>query len=158
VESIPKYGSVFTVRLPNQVKNPLNKDRRLGNYGQDDNLNRTIVIISQDEENSIFLCELLTINNYQVIWLIDDYPPLKQLEVLQPKILIIDQDKNSQIYTLTKQLKQNQTTEGIKILILKTSLQSMHWPFLVENGIDDYLIKPLEPNQLLQKIQLLHSL
>lgn len=158
VESIPQQGSIFTVRLPNQLKSPLQKNEKNSNSSSQNNLNRTLVIISQDEENSILICELLTINNYQVVWLIDDCPSLKQIEVLQPKIIIVDEGQNSQVYNLTKELKQNLKKQSFKILILKKSLQSLNWLSLSENGIDDYLLKPIEPTQLLQKVELLRSL
>ncbi|WP_013325394.1 ATP-binding response regulator [Gloeothece verrucosa] len=158
VESTPEQGSLFTVRIPNNIN--LKNKKLLTNETNNVNKsaqNKTIILISKDEEAATLICELLTVKNYQVIWLLDSYPSIRQIEILQPLIVIIDQEI-IQSQEIGKALKHYPKTSFVKVLVLRTSLQNISWKSLVKNGIDDYLIKPIEPTILLRKISFLGSL
>lgn len=158
VESTPHEGSLFTVRLPNSINL---KTKR--NFTADENNlintnpNNTIILISKDEETATLICELLTVNNYQVIWLVDSYPGIRQIEILHPLIVILDQE-NSQSEEIVKALKQFSKTSFIKVLVLRKSLKAISWQSLAKKGIDDYLIKPIDPTLLLRKVSFLASI
>lgn len=160
VESIPEQGSLFTIRLPNNINLKTKKQLTLmaeNNQIKNNSKNKTVILISKDEETATLICELLTINNYQVIWLVDSYPGVKQIEVLHPLMVIIDQEIE-QIEKLGKAIKEFPKTSFIKVLILKKSLQGINWQSLGKNGIDDYLLKPIDPSLLLRKVSFLVSL
>lgn len=158
VESTPEKGSLFTVRLPNNLniknKKPLTlEDNNIKNIRK----NKTIILMSKDEETATLICELLTVKNYQVIWLVDSYPGIRQIEILQPLIVIIDQEI-SQGEEMGKALKEFPKTSFIKVLVLKKSLKAISWQSFVKSGIDDYLVKPIDPTLLLRKVSFLASL
>ncbi len=149
VESAPGSGSVFTVRLPNQVEHK--HLERTENKGMSNPKNKTIVLISADEETATLICQLLTVNNYQVIWLVDSSSLLKQIEILRPALIILDQDL-SKNQGICRDLKNSIKTQLFKIIVLRDSLKSLHWKSLAQSGIDEYLIKPVEPTILLKKV------
>ncbi|MBR8828913.1 MAG: GAF domain-containing protein [Gomphosphaeria aponina SAG 52.96 = DSM 107014] len=148
VESTIKQGSLFRVLLPQpekpQSKNIVTRKQNI-NFSEI----KTIVLVEEEEEIATLICELLTAANYQIIWLMDSSTALMQIKILQPQIVIIDSlyPKSSQISQNLKQLK---TDPPIKILLLSHDFSSINNSDFIP---DDYLIKPLQPNLLLEKIE-----
>jgi two-component system sensor histidine kinase/response regulator len=155
VESFLDKGSIFTVRLPQQ--NPLKSQPQTpDNNPHFNHHNRTIVLIESDEEIANLVCELLMVAHYQVIWLIDSVSAIKKIEIVQPSIIIVDQ-KMPDIYHLCHLLKKSPKTQASKVLILNDTPET-GVNFLDRHGIDDYLLKPLHPSLLLEKIRYLTAL
>jgi two-component system sensor histidine kinase/response regulator len=158
VESILEKGSLFTVWLPNQyhriLKDSLPKPRPSLTYTLTEG--KTIVLLEQDEELATLVCQLLTAANYQIVWLIDSSTAISTIELLQPTAVIVDQQV-SNVYHISQTLKSLKTTRGIKILLLSHQITSSDWQKLSQKGVDDYLIKPIQPNLLLQRINALIS-
>lgn len=151
VDSIVGRGSFFTVRLPNlsnrQLKTTLPVDT-------DENVvkeKKSIVLLEKDEELAMLICELLTAANYQIVWLIDSVTAIETIKLLQPAIIIIDRH-SPDIDLISKTLKSLPETRSIKILLLSDRITSKEWKLLSEKGIDDYLVKPIQPHLLLQRI------
>ncbi len=146
VESIEGKGSLFTVWLPDQqesqLKAPVNKIINKPIIS----LNKTIILIERDEETATLICELLTAAEYQVVWLIDSATAIIKIEVLQPKLVIVDQEL-SELYKLSQTLRRLKTTKSIKILLLSNEIYLNK-----QNELDDYLLKPIQPHLLLQRI------
>jgi two-component system sensor histidine kinase/response regulator len=116
-------------------------------------MNVSVVVIEQDEEIATLICELLTVANYQVIWLIDTNNAVKQIELLQPGIVLIDQDfqevaKISRLLKASHQINVN----SLKVILLSENISSSEWKELSQSGIDDYILKPLQPDLLLQRL------
>ncbi|MEA5510823.1 ATP-binding protein [Crocosphaera sp. UHCC 0190] len=154
VESILKEGSIFTVRLPNQ---PQRQHKILANLEDEEGLlsrNRTIVLVESNEELATLIGELLTAANYQFIWLIDSANAIKKIELLQPSAIILDQDLEDAL-KISKDLKKIPETQWIKVLLLSHQLSSQEWTEISQIGIDDYLIKPIQPNLLLKRVNTL---
>ena len=156
VESTPAKGSIFTVWLPIQpnIQSRINSDS--GVISQYPSKSKTIVLINKNEEVATLICELLTAADYQVVWLIDDSTAIHQIELLQPSIVILDQQL-PQIYHISKTLKKSQPTKSIQILLLSSKMTANNWKKISNHGIDDYLIKSIQPTHLLQKISKLMS-
>lgn len=153
VESVAERGSIFTVYLPKQ--NLLKPKSDLHDESNERSLfqTKTITLIARDEEISTLICELLVAANYQVVWLIDDSTAISQIELLEPSLVIIDQEfAEINIEKIGQTLKQFHKTKNIKVVVLSSQLTSSKWQNLSANGVDDYLLKPLEPTYLLQKI------
>jgi two-component system, sensor histidine kinase and response regulator len=154
VESTEGKGSIFTVRLPNQshrqlktipaskVETPLSAE------------NKSIVLIERDEEIATLICELLTAASYQVVWLIDGNTAIGQIDLLRPSLVIVDRNI-SDVYHISKTLKQMPSTKSLKILLVSDNITSIDWETLSKQGIDDYLIRPIQPHLLLKRINAL---
>ncbi len=151
VESVVAQGSIFTVLIPNQYE----KHIKISSHGKNQNdahlANRGIVLIEPDEELATLVCELLTADNYQVIWLLEGLNSFKTIEVLQPAIIMIDQAVLSNT-PLLKNLKRSPTTKSIKIFLIGSQISSQNWENFAQQGIDDYILKPIRPNLLLKGI------
>jgi two-component system sensor histidine kinase/response regulator len=149
VESKVGEGSIFTVYIPNSLQAKLIEkgEETKVNYS----VNKTIMLISKDEELSTCICELLTAAEYQVIWLIDSIDAIHKIKVLEPKLLIIEEELGN-IYRLSHQIKSWNKDQQVKIVIIKSNINGEEWQELSINGIDEYLLKPLQPALLLDKV------
>lgn len=150
VTSTPKKGSIFTVRIPNQVPrnlHPVGKGSVGGNQGG------TIVLVSQDEEMATLICELLTATNYQVIWLIDSEIASRQISALQPILVILDAHQHKiQIEDIIDSLKMAPQTQQIPTLLTGDRLSDDQWQKLQKHGFQDYLPKPIHSEKLIDMV------
>jgi two-component system sensor histidine kinase/response regulator len=150
VESIVDNGSIFTVWLPDQQdrgSKQKEETKKLATKG------RTIVLVTEDEDIGTFCCELLTAANYQVIWSIDSTTTIDQIQLLEPTVVILDrQFVRERVEEISQNLKKAPKTRYVKTLVLSNNMTLTDWEYLSTNGVDDYLLKPLQPSQLLRKI------
>jgi two-component system, sensor histidine kinase and response regulator len=151
-------GSVFTVRIPLQRQAGDADHHAVFASKTAEPTTGRIVLLEEDEASANLICDLLTAADYQIIWLIDGSRIVHQIEILQPVVLIIDQKLiGSDSHYLLEDLKRYIGRGNIKVLTLldnadPATLQAAH-----TLGFDDYLIKPLEPVLILEKIQQLTS-
>lgn len=151
VESSLGNGSLFTVRLPNQFELISKNTASPSTGGLTISRQRTIVIVEQNEEIATLICELLTAADYQIIWLIDGATAVEQVEVLEPSMIILNQDLPD-IYEVSQALKKINTPIPLKILVLSDQMTAKDWEYLSRQIIDEYVPKPIEPSLFLQKI------
>lgn len=150
VESIIGSGSTFTVFLPNyEQKNSL-KNECNQNVINQSKVNKTIAIICDDEEVGTFLCELLTAADYQVIWLVDVQEAISRINLINPAIVILQQEQDISL-TIAESIK-SQADYPLYLIVIKDQIQGNEWENLVSSGIDEYLLKPLQPRIFLKKI------
>jgi two-component system sensor histidine kinase/response regulator len=147
VESEPGHGSLFTVIIPNQISCQTKIFPSFPLNGNSEIKGKIIVLIEQDEQVATFICQMLTAANYQVVWLIDDSMAIRQIELLQPSIVIFNQEfaNVSEICHILKHLK---TTEHIKLILFSPENDPLQHP-----DVDDYLLGEITPNNLLDKIR-----
>ncbi len=153
VESVVGEGSYFTVWLPNQplASSTSSKDAAL----QKNNfiVQGSIVLVEDQEESATSICEILTAAGYHVVWLIDGSTAFQQIELLQPNAVIVDwQLRGMDGYEITHCLRNSPSTQQIKILALTMSTITEDQEDELSAFIDDYLLKPVEPVQLLQQV------
>ncbi len=155
-------GSTFTVHLPAL---PLGSKKSSSKNGTDSSARTTLpplymnrpqgkcVLIENDEESATLICDLLTAAGYQVIWLIEGFTAVKKIELLQPDAVIIDLYLPGEAsYDIIKQVHDQLTTKNIKILAL-THPQCLLDPENFSSlGIYDFLSKPIQPEELLNKM------
>jgi two-component system sensor histidine kinase/response regulator len=151
VESTIDQGSIFTVWLPS-LSNYLSKNKHKSDY-QDTPPGQTIVLITKNDEIATLICEMLTVAKYQVIWLIDTSIPVKQIKIIQPCLIIVDTNFSDLNYDqLISELKELQNVSNLKILILTDQLTAEIWSLYADAGVHDYLLLPIQPQSLLQKV------
>ena len=151
-------GSIFTVELPLKKINHPPSLPVIETIPNQNGLSR-IVLIAEDEETATTVCDVLTHAGYQVVWIVDALNALPNIEVLQPKLVIIETPLSDiQGSELIEDLRNKYSTSLLKILVLMTnSLISKDLNSFWEAGADDYLVKPLKTDYLLNKIEGLFS-
>jgi two-component system sensor histidine kinase/response regulator len=150
VESVVNEGSVFTVWLPTQpIPSTTSAKATVKNNSKPQG---SIVLVESHEESATPICEALTTAGYQVVWLIDGSTAIDQIKLLQPRAVIVDwQLPGVDGYEMTYSLRNSPKTQQIKILALTTSMPTDQ-EYELRSEVDDYLPKPIEPVQLLDKI------
>jgi two-component system sensor histidine kinase/response regulator len=159
VSSEVGVGSIFTVQLPIKTNS---HDQALLQVDQTKVKNNSlggIVLIQEDETSASEFCDILNHAGYQVVWIVDSINALANIEVLEPKLVIIDTPlldiDACEIIELLRELTQ---IEPVKILVLINNQVSEDLTRFWEAGADDYLIKPFKPQALFNKINAVFQL
>jgi two-component system, sensor histidine kinase and response regulator len=163
VDSIVGSGSTFTVRLAAQLlqvpeQNDWQEMDRTFVF-QDPELNpipNRIILIQQDEELANFVCDILTAARYQVTWLLSAESSFRQIVMFEPDLLIVDLALDAEkVDRAIDNIRRSSTISEIKILAIATQDDTIGPT--IKQYVDDYLWKPVNPEQLLRKITKLLS-
>jgi two-component system, sensor histidine kinase and response regulator len=111
-----------------------------------------IVLIEHDDDNANVVCDVLTAAGYQIVWLLEGSSAIDQVAALQPFAVITNaQLSDIDGASLIRGLRE--ATSGVKVLVMADADEALRdWG---EIGADDWLLSPVRPDILLQKILLL---
>lgn len=159
VNSTVDVGSTFTVFIPIQTKS---KDESTKFKYEKSNsslplhsssLRGSLVLVEEDEETAMLICDILTAAGLQVVWMIEGSAAVEQIELLQPNAVIVNMRlPGMNGCEIIQQLRQKPATENIKILALSAQEIPADQISFVTAGANDCLAKPIHPQQLLDKI------
>jgi two-component system sensor histidine kinase/response regulator len=153
VESTIGEGSLFTVWLPTQ---PINSAISKVSNSQGNSFNfsqGSLVLVEDREESATLICEILTAAGYHVVWLIDGSTALTQIELLQPKAVLVNwQLRGMDGYDLIYSLRHTPSTQHIKVLALTMSTLTNEQKDELNTVVDDSLPQPIEPTKLLKEV------
>ncbi|MCZ0900800.1 response regulator, partial [Microcoleus sp. HI-ES] len=159
VNSTVDVGSTFTVFIPIQT---LTKDESTKFKYEKSNsslplhsssLRGSLVLVEEDEETAMLICDILTVAGLQVVWMIEGSAAVEQIELLQPNAVVVDMRlPGMNGCEIIHQLRQRPATENIKILALSANEIPADQISFVTAGANDCLAKPIHPEQLLDKI------
>lgn len=159
VESTVDVGSTFTVFIPlqNLTKEEYSKlkHEKLNSSLplHSSSLRGSLVLIEEEEETAMEICDILTAAGLQVVWMIEGSGAVEQIELLQPNAVIIDMRlPGMNGGEIIQKLRQKPVTENIKILALTAEKIPAIEMYLVTAGANDCLVKPIKPQQLLEKV------
>ena len=153
VESALGQGSIFTVYLPERTLVKDNLTEKSAVPRQINFNSQTIVLITEDEANATFICQLLTTIKYQVVWLMDATMAINQIELLQPSVVIIDRDcPEIEVKTVAQAIRHKPLVNNTRLVLLCDYLNNNEWQKFSGYGIDDYLLKSMSPTKLINKI------
>ena len=156
VESVVGEGSVFTVSLPN--RSLVSSLKQTATHQDYPNSHGSLVLVEDQEESATLICEILTAAGYHVVWLIDGSTALQQIELLQPKAVIVDlQLRGIDGSEITYGLRHSPSTQHIKVLALTSSSLTESQVEDLNVVVDHCLPKPIKPERLLQQVKGLMS-
>lgn len=157
VNSQPGVGSTFTVHLPSATLSSTSSASSSNNEEKSVSSSLgCIVLIESQEDMAIEICDILTAFGYRVVWMVDGATALEQIEVLQPKGAIVDLNlPGMDGYEIIESLHNSPNVPSLKILALTNSSTPEDWESCLEAGADDYLVKPVQAEQLLNQIKVL---
>jgi two-component system, sensor histidine kinase and response regulator len=147
IDSAPNQGSIFTVWLPCQIVAPplpAKPSPRPQLRGQ-------IVLLEDEDETAMLICELLTAAGFQVVWLIEGSTALEQVKHLQPIAVILDLDlADNSALELLGHLRRGDRSTKVVALVPEPQRQPIE-----EDWVNAILSKPIQPDQLLTTLSLL---
>ncbi|HAA28892.1 MAG TPA: hybrid sensor histidine kinase/response regulator [Cyanobacteria bacterium UBA8553] len=153
VESVLGEGSCFTVWLPSQFISPAASAKGTVTHSNASKPQGNIVLVEDNEENAIPICEILTAAGFHLVWLVNGSTAVEQIKLLQPKVVIVDwQLLGMNGGEIIYRLRQAPATQQIKVLALTPPTWSLNPEDELNGTADDYLPQPIEPEELLQKV------
>jgi two-component system, sensor histidine kinase and response regulator len=151
VESTVGVGSIFTVWLPCQAVTSATSGPVIPAIA--DTPSGQIALIADQEETAILICNILTAAGYQVVWLMEGSAAVKQIEILQPLLAIVDINlMGMNGAELIGKLRKTSPTQHLKCLALIAQETPDTLTHILAAGANDYLTQPIQPEQLLLKI------
>ncbi len=151
VDSTVGVGSQFTVHLPAQA---MSAGDRVREQKQSAAPHQRIVLIEAHEETATLICDLLTVANYDVIWMIEGSTALKQIEMVEPAVVLIDiQQSGMDGYQIIQTLQSDPATQSIKILALLTEGSQEEKARCLAAGVSDCWMKSIDqPERLIDQV------
>ncbi|MEL6604112.1 MAG: ATP-binding protein [Cyanobacteria bacterium J06614_10] len=147
VESRVGEGSTFSVRLPSQTAVLANPRYHMPSTLSAND--KRVLLVEREENSAAIVCDLLTADGYEVIWLVETDQLLSQLESLRPVMLAADLSLLSHDVADIKSIQLSITAIGAKVLALlgQSGSPSSHIAH------HDTLEKPIDPKLLLEKVR-----
>jgi twitching motility two-component system response regulator PilH len=119
-------------------------DRMVGN---------TILIVEDSPTTMLHITTILQRKGYRLIHAVDGDEAVQKAVTNMPRLVVLDlilPKKNG--FQVCRQLKTSSRTKDIKILMLTSKKMDSDRFWGLQQGADDYMTKPFEPDDLLKKI------
>jgi twitching motility two-component system response regulator PilH len=114
---------------------------------------KTILVVDDSPTERYILTEMLTRSGYQVITAENGLEGIEKAKELQPNLIIMDvvmPGMNG--YQATRTLTRNETTRHIPLILCTSKDQETDKIWGLRQGALDYIVKPVNPKDLLSKI------
>ena len=115
---------------------------------------KKIFIVEDELDFLSTLRERLEFEGFVVATAVDGEEALKKIPQEKPDLILLDimlPEMNG--YQVCRELKSNPETKTIPVVVVTAKSQESDKFWAKETGADDYLTKPFEMEELLQKIQ-----
>lgn len=117
-------------------------------------MNKTILVIEDQEDNRRILRDLLTNSDFEVIEAATGTDGVRVAESHHPDLILMDiQLPGIDGYEATRQIKANPDLQKIPIIVVTSYALSGDDVKAFEAGCDAYVTKPFSPRNLLAKIR-----
>lgn len=114
---------------------------------------KKILVVDDSPTERHFMVELLTRNGYQVITAESGEEGIAKAKAEQPDLVLMDvvmPGLNG--YQATRTLTRDEATKNIPVIVCTSKGQETDKIWGLRQGAIDYLVKPLNPEELLQRI------
>ncbi len=114
---------------------------------------KKILVVDDSPTERFFTADLLTKNGYQVITAENGEEGIAKAKAELPDLVIMDvvmPGLNG--YQATRTLTRDETTKNIPVIVCTSKGQETDKIWGLRQGAMDYLVKPVNPEELLQKI------
>lgn len=115
-----------------------------------------ILVVDDSPTERFFVTDLLTKNGYQVITAENGEEGIAKAKAELPDLVIMDvvmPGLNG--YQATRTLTRDEATKSIPVIVCTSKGQETDKIWGLRQGAMDYLVKPVNPEELLQKISVL---
>ena len=163
IESEPGAGTLMRIELPVDITDMGNLPKSIKNsdtaafdkYGESTNQDHiTLLIVDDNEDNRDTLYDLLEPYGYTIYTAIDGYEGIKKAKQVRPNIILMDiQMPGLNGYETSHKIKKEPFGQKTKIIAVTASEYEKDEERLSDNGLEDYLRKPFQPDDLFEKIQ-----
>lgn len=117
------------------------------------NSNSRILVIDDNPRNLDMLSELLDKQNFVVLFALDGKSGLQRAESGQPDLILLDvMMPGMDGFETCQQLKTHEKTKGIPVIFMSALSDTINKVKGFECGAIDYITKPIEPEEVLARI------
>ena len=160
VESALDRGSLFTVSLPVKTASDPVLNQQSAALAKNLANSTTIMLVTKDEENATFMCQLLNTIDCQVIWLVDSMMAINQIELLQPELIVVDREFGLiEINNITRAIKKSPQADKMGLMVLGEREFDPNSDFskeseqrIARSKVCGYLSKTMNPSQIVNKV------
>lgn len=116
---------------------------------------RPVVLVAEDDPDILQLVAFrLERAGYEVIQATDGEEALRLVTERQPDLAVLDVMMPKVTgYDVTRQIRENQATTQIPVILLTARVQEADVARGFEAGADDYITKPFSPQELRSRVQ-----
>lgn len=117
-------------------------------------MNKQVIVIEDDKDIASLIAHYLTREGFIPTIAYDGEEGLWQLQSKSPALIILDlmlPRKNG--YEVMKQLKEQDATSNIPVIILTAKSDEIDRVLGLELGADDYMTKPFSPRELIARVK-----
>ncbi len=116
---------------------------------------RPVVLVAEDDPDILQLVAFrLERAGYEVIQATDGEEALRLVTERQPDLAVLDVMMPKVTgYDVTRQIRENQATSQIPVILLTARVQEADVARGFEAGADDYIKKPFSPQELRSRVQ-----
>jgi twitching motility two-component system response regulator PilH len=112
-----------------------------------------ILVVDDSPTDRHFLADLLTRHGYSVTTADNGESALLQIRTKRPDLVLMDVVMPGQNgFHATREIARDPATQGLPVIICSSKQQDSDRAWGLRQGARDYLVKPIDPVQLLQKI------
>lgn len=143
------------------ILNPIQMTQRIGSAAQKIRKVEPVVLRAQplimvvDDSLTVrkITTRLLTRAGYQVVTAKDGVDALEQLTEIMPDVMLLDVEMpRMDGFELTKLLRRDEKTKNLPIIMITSRTADKHRDFAIQLGVNAYLGKPYQEDELLQQI------
>lgn len=113
-----------------------------------------ILVVEDEPENQLAIQVILTVEGFEVVSVEDGRLALRTAQEQRPDLILLDvmmPEING--FEVLAQLRQDEATKSIPVIMLTALAQRSDVAKAVEAGVDDYVAKPFEPDDLIERIR-----
>lgn len=115
-----------------------------------------LLLVEDNEMNRDMLSRRLARKGYEVLTAEDGHSGIKLAHEGAPELILLDVNlPDIDGWEVTRQLKQDATTQHIPIIALTAHAMAEDHELAIKKGCDDYDVKPIDFPRLLKKIEAL---
>lgn len=113
-----------------------------------------ILVVDDSPTTLKAITDLLDAQGYKVITASDGEEALNKATAEQPELVLLDVVlPGANGYQVCRQLKTEESTKGIKVILVTSKDQKTDQFWGMKQGADAYVTKPFESDELLKKVQ-----
>lgn len=117
---------------------------------------KNIVIVDDEFDMAQLLKMDLELEHYQVACALNGREGLKLIKNTRPDLVLLDISMPEMDgYQVLEELKQNESTKGIPVIMLTAKSLEQDIQKGLKLGADDYIVKPFFPGLLFKRIKLI---
>lgn len=112
-----------------------------------------ILVVDDSPTDRHFLADLLTRHGYSVTTADNGESALVQIRSKRPDLVLMDVVMPGQNgFHATREIARDPSTQSLPVIICSSKQQDSDRAWGLRQGARDYLVKPIDPAQLLQKV------